>query len=68
MRGDVYKVFQSVRGHTTLVGTAESPMQAIALRRHAFAEPGPRSVWIMRENPSLNVRQQIFGHTEQRRR
>jgi hypothetical protein len=69
MVGDKYHVFTSVNNFTYPDGVFDSWREAKEARNAAFfASESVKSAWIMRSNPSLNLRQDKYGHTMRKER
>jgi hypothetical protein len=67
VKGDKYQVFYSVGGNSVLHETVDDWGRAKELRGNLFDQNRSyRAVWIMRNNPSLNLRPEKFGFTLRR--
>jgi hypothetical protein len=65
--GDKYRVFHSEGGGTIPDGVKDSWHAAKELRNEVFCREEVRAVWIMRDNPSLGIRPELYGQTLRRR-
>lgn len=67
MTGDKYRVFYSVGGGTVPYETFDSWRDAKEARNNIFfSDRKTRAAWIMRDNPSLNARPELYGNTLRR--
>lgn len=68
MFGDQYQAFYHLDGHTVQHGeTTNNWKRAVELRDEAFEQnPRVRSAWIMRTNPSTDLRPDKRGYSLQR--
>lgn len=68
MIGDQYQVFYHLDGKTYCQGMPlDTWKEAKALRGNVFDQnPRVRAAWVMRSNPSLELRQDRYGHTLRR--
>lgn len=63
MLGDRYQVFAHVDGCTLSIGFFDTWKQAKAARGNAFHRDDVKAAWVMRDNPSLGLRQDQYGFT-----
>lgn len=69
MRGDKYQIFYSTDGNSVLHETVDDWGRAKEIRGTVFdGDPKIRAVWIMRNNPSMNLAPEKFGFTLRRTR
>lgn len=69
MIGDKYQIFYSVNGNSVLHETVDDWWRAKETRGSLFdSDTKIRAVWIMRSNPSLDLRPEKFGFTLRRTR
>ena len=64
--GDKYAVFYSMGGGTINGQVWDSWLDAKEERNNIFFSGPVRAAWIMRSNPSLGTRPQLYGHTMRR--
>lgn len=64
MVGDKYQVFTSSENYTTPSEIFDTWRAAKEMRNDLFfSDEAVQSAWIMRSNPSLNLRQSKYGNT-----
>ena len=64
MLGDKYQVFTSTGNYTHPEGTFDTWREAKEVRNDRFFhDEQVQSAWIMRCNPSMNLRQDKYGYT-----
>lgn len=67
MHGDKYQVFTATGRHSALHATFDTWATAKETRNELFFGNGQlRSAWVMRVNPELNLRPELWGHTLRR--
>lgn len=65
--GDRFRVFTATGNYTTPGATFDSWAEAKEARNAAFfGDETVQSAWIMRDNPSLNIRATKYGETLRR--
>jgi hypothetical protein len=65
--GDKYHVFSSSGGGTIPHGVFDTWAEAKAARNEIFySQTNTRAAWIMRRNPSLDLRPELYGFTLRR--
>jgi hypothetical protein len=65
--GDKYRVFHSEGGGTIPDGVADTWRAAKELRNEVFSREEVRAAWVMRDNPSLGLRPELYGNTLRRK-
>lgn len=63
MLGDRYQVFVSIDGQTVPCGIFDDWKSAKTMRGNEFTFRKAQAAWVMRSNPSLELRQEKIGYT-----